>query len=159
MLDIFFWSFSSKSQISDTSCIRTETNKVEYQFDLQWNNTKVRCYIENTDYYAEGIIRLLPCKFYILIVFMSFYYLSYCGVIFPHLYRLTIITKIYLLRTVSGEMNSTALRILILYFCCDILFQFLLNGFVLRTDQNTSHFMQITIHVVLNLTFIFYNTV
>ncbi|XP_053404528.1 extracellular matrix-binding protein ebh-like [Mercenaria mercenaria] len=52
--------YSSKAKVSDASCVRVETNTVEYQFDLQWNNTKVRCYIENTDFYAEGIIRLLP---------------------------------------------------------------------------------------------------
>ncbi|XP_060600764.1 uncharacterized protein LOC132754087 isoform X2 [Ruditapes philippinarum] len=52
--------YSSRPKVTDTSCVRTETNTVEYQFDLQWNNTKVRCYIENTDFYAEGIIRLLP---------------------------------------------------------------------------------------------------
>ncbi|KAL4220263.1 hypothetical protein ACF0H5_020670 [Mactra antiquata] len=52
--------YSSKRKVSDAGCVRTETNIVEYQFNMTWNNTKVRCYIENTDYFAEGKIQLLP---------------------------------------------------------------------------------------------------
>ncbi|XP_052217914.1 uncharacterized protein LOC127835515 [Dreissena polymorpha] len=52
--------YSARSNVSDVNCIRSETNTVEYQFDMAWNNTKIRCYIDNTDYFGEGVIRLLP---------------------------------------------------------------------------------------------------
>ena len=55
--------YSQYSNISDDNCRRKEINNVPFQFDMSWNNTLVRCYIETTDYYAEGQIRLLPCKY------------------------------------------------------------------------------------------------
>ena len=56
--------YSQYSNISDDNCRRKEINNVPFQFDMSWNNTMVKCYIETTDYFAEGQIRLLPCKYF-----------------------------------------------------------------------------------------------
>ena len=62
MLRVSCLPFSARPTVRDADCVRTETNRVEYQFDMSWNNTRIRCYIDNTNYYSEGVIRLLPCK-------------------------------------------------------------------------------------------------
>ena len=54
--------YSQISNISDENCRLQEINSVPFQFDMSWNNTYIRCYISKTNYYAEGQIRLLPCK-------------------------------------------------------------------------------------------------
>ena len=62
MLRVSCLPFSARPTVRDADCVRTETNRVEYQFDMSWNNTRIRCYIDKTNYYSEGVIRLLPCK-------------------------------------------------------------------------------------------------
>ncbi|KAK3594894.1 hypothetical protein CHS0354_020554 [Potamilus streckersoni] len=52
--------YSAKFNHTDEKCVRKAFSEVEYMFDMTWNETLIRCETTDSEYFSEGIIRLLP---------------------------------------------------------------------------------------------------
>ncbi|KAL3846931.1 hypothetical protein ACJMK2_017872 [Sinanodonta woodiana] len=52
--------YSAKFNHTDEKCVRKSFSEVEYMFDMTWNETLIRCETTDSEYFSEGIIRLLP---------------------------------------------------------------------------------------------------